>query len=82
LFSFECVRLIRSTFLKQMKIIHGRGFRAEEKRRIIPFIYQQILTVVRCICRAMENLRINFEKAQNEVCLNYKQIHNHPFFMT
>jgi len=65
------VSLIRSTFLKQMKLIHGRGFKLEEKRRIIPFIYQQIITVVRCICRAMQNLRINFEKARNEVRLNY-----------
>jgi hypothetical protein len=54
-----------------MKLIHGRGFKPEEKRRIIPFIYQQIITVVRCIYRAMQNLRINFEKARNEVQLNY-----------
>jgi len=50
-----------------MKLIHGSGFKIEDKRRIIPFIFQQIITVVRCICRAMENLQINFEKAQNEV---------------
>jgi hypothetical protein len=50
-----------------MKLIHGRGFKMEEKHRIIPFIYRQIITIVRCICRAMNNLRINFEKARNEV---------------
>lgn len=50
-----------------MKLIHGRGFKPEEKRRIVPFIYQQIINVIRCICRAMENLRINYEKTQNEV---------------
>ncbi|CAF0987549.1 unnamed protein product [Adineta steineri] len=56
----------KSTFLKQMKLIHGQGFKEEEKHRIIPFIYKQIIIVVRCICRAMENLRINFENTKNE----------------
>ena len=50
-----------------MKLIHGRGFKLDEKRRLIPFIYEQIIHVVRCICRAMQNLRIRFEKARNEV---------------
>ena len=50
-----------------MKLIHGRGFKTDEKRRLIPFIYQQIITVVRSVCRAMESLRISFEKVGNEV---------------
>ena len=50
-----------------MKLIHGQGFRADEKRRLVPFIYQQIVSVARCICRAMENLRIDFEKTRTEV---------------
>jgi hypothetical protein len=58
---------LRSTFLKQMKLIHGRGFKTDEKRRLVPFIYRQILSVVRCICRAMRILRINFQEDQNEV---------------
>ncbi len=63
-----------------MKLIHGRGFRAEEKHRIIPFIYQQIISVVRCICRAMENLRIKFENTQNEVEFTFKQLNKHFFW--
>jgi hypothetical protein len=50
-----------------MKLIHGRGFGTDEKRRLVPFIYRQILSVVRCICRAMRILCINFEKDRNEV---------------
>ena len=50
-----------------MKLIHGRGFKTDEKRRLVPFIYRQILNVVRCICRAMRTLRINFQEDQNEV---------------
>jgi hypothetical protein len=50
-----------------MKLIHGEGFKMDEKRRFVPFIYQQIITVVRRICRAMENLRISFQNTGNEV---------------
>ena len=49
-----------------MKLIHGRGFRVEEKRRLVQFIYRQILSVVRIICRAMGSLCISFENKQNE----------------
>ncbi|CAF4312198.1 unnamed protein product, partial [Adineta steineri] len=56
----------KSTFLKQMKLIHGRGFRIDEKRRLVPFIYRQILSVVRCICRQMNILCIRFHDDQNE----------------
>ncbi|CAF2332385.1 unnamed protein product [Rotaria sp. Silwood2] len=56
----------KSTFLKQMKLIHGQGFKTDEKRRLIPFIYRQILNVVRCICRAMHILQIKFENERNE----------------
>ena len=50
-----------------MKMIHGRGFHIDEKRRLIPFIYRQIITLVRSICRAMRMLCIDFEKPTNEV---------------
>ncbi len=50
-----------------MKLIHGRGFKADEKRRLVPFIYRQVVSVVRCICRAMGALCINFEIDGNEV---------------
>jgi hypothetical protein len=57
----------RSTFLKQMKFMHNRGFKIEEKRRLISFIYRQIFSIVQSIYKAMETLDIPFEKSQNEV---------------
>jgi hypothetical protein len=66
-FCFFSSSSFRSTFLKQMKLIHGRGFKVDEKRRLVPFIHRQILSVVRCICRAMRILSINFQEDQNEV---------------
>ena len=61
--------MYRSTFLKQMKLIHGRGFQAEEKRRTVPLIYQQILGIIRTLCTSMERLSINFDQQRNEVSL-------------
>ena len=72
--------LIRSTFLKQMKLIHGQGFRPDEKRRLVPFIYRQILSVVRCICRAMRMLCIDFEKDQSEVLFQLEIPSINPIF--
>jgi len=57
----------RSTFLKQMKFQHGRGFSIEEKYRLIPFINQQIIGIIRCICQAMKTLDIPFANPRNEV---------------
>lgn len=50
-----------------MKLIHGLGFQPDEKRRLVPFIYRQIITVIRIICRAMRILHIRFQEDQNEV---------------
>jgi hypothetical protein len=50
-----------------MKLIHGLGFKPDEKRRLVPFIYRQILTIIRCICRAMRILHIQFHENKNEV---------------
>ena len=61
-----------------MKLIHGRGFKPDEKRRLVPFIYRQILNVVRCIFRAMRNLHINFKENQNEVRQSFQSIVRMP----
>jgi hypothetical protein len=50
-----------------MKFQHGRGFSIEEKRRLIPFINQQIIGIIRCICQAMKTLDIPFENPRNKV---------------
>ena len=66
----------RSTFLKQMKFLHDRNFTIEEKRRLIPFINQEIIDVMRCICQAMQTLCIPFQNPQNEVCYVFKLTRN------
>lgn len=67
IFLIYLISRCRSTFLKQMKYIRDRGFKIEEKRRLIPFINQQIIGVTRCVCQAMQILCIPFQSSQNEV---------------
>jgi len=48
----------KSTFIKQMKIIHGNGFGPEEKRNGMKYIYQNILTSIQNLIRAMRQVII------------------------
>jgi hypothetical protein len=58
----------RSTFLKQMKFMHGQGFKIEEKYRLIPIVYRQIIY--------MQTLFISFGNPQNEVRHAFKLTRN------
>lgn len=55
----------KSTFIKQMKIIHGNGFGTEEKKNGLKYIYQNILTSIQNLIRAMRQLEIEYEKGAN-----------------
>ena len=51
----------KSTFIKQMKIIHGAGFPDEEKRTYIKLVYQNIFMAMQSMIRAMDLLKIQYE---------------------
>ena len=57
----------KSTFIKQMRIIHGGGFTAEDKKNYIKLVYQNIYTSMQTMIRAMETLNISFADPQNKV---------------
>ena len=57
----------KSTFIKQMRIIHGQGYSDEDKRGYIPLVYQNILSAMHSLTRAMENLRIPYKDPANPV---------------
>ncbi|KAG7489222.1 guanine nucleotide-binding protein subunit alpha-14-like [Solea senegalensis] len=56
----------KSTFIKQMRIIHGGGYSAEDKRSYIKLVYQNIYTSMQAMIRAMEPLDISFSDPQNK----------------
>ncbi|XP_043577246.1 guanine nucleotide-binding protein G(q) subunit alpha [Chiloscyllium plagiosum] len=56
----------KSTFIKQMRIIHGSGYSDEDKRSYTKLVYQNIFTAMQSMIRAMETLKIQYKYEQNK----------------
>lgn len=57
----------KSTFIKQMRIIHGSGYTDEDKRGFVKLVYQNIFMAMNSMVRAMDMLKINYRNPKNEV---------------
>ncbi|KPP75246.1 guanine nucleotide-binding protein subunit alpha-14-like, partial [Scleropages formosus] len=55
----------KSTFIKQMRIIHGSGYTEEDKMGFAKLVYQNIFTSMQVMIRAMETLNIQFANSEN-----------------
>ncbi|KAL4630132.1 guanine nucleotide-binding protein subunit alpha-14-like [Arapaima gigas] len=55
----------KSTFIKQMRIIHGSGYTDEDKKEFAKLVYQNIFTSMQAMIRAMETLNIQLADSQN-----------------
>ncbi|XP_014612944.1 PREDICTED: guanine nucleotide-binding protein G(q) subunit alpha isoform X2 [Polistes canadensis] len=55
----------KSTFIKQMRIIHGSGYSDEDKRGFIKLVYQNIFMAMQSMIRAMELLKIEYGESSN-----------------
>ncbi|KAJ0013001.1 hypothetical protein NQD34_017335 [Periophthalmus magnuspinnatus] len=56
----------KSTFIKQMRIIHGRGYSEEDRRDFTRLVYQNIFTAIQTIIQAMNILRIPYMFEDNK----------------
>ncbi|KAF7666470.1 hypothetical protein LDENG_00106620 [Lucifuga dentata] len=56
----------KSTFIKQMRIIHGRGYSEEEKRTFARLVYQNIFTAMQAMIQAMNILQIPYQYQHNK----------------
>nr|XP_028604136.1 guanine nucleotide-binding protein G(q) subunit alpha-like [Podarcis muralis] len=56
----------KSTFIKQMRIIHGSGYSDEDKRGFTKLVYQNIFTAMQSMIRAMDTLRIPYSYEHNK----------------
>lgn len=56
----------KSTFIKQMRIIHGSGYSDEDKRSFIKLVYQNIFMAMNSMIRAMDTLKIPYRDPANE----------------
>ena len=58
----------KSTFIKQMRIIHGTGYSDEDKKGFIKLVYQNIFMAIQSMIKAMDFLKIEYENKKNLVC--------------
>ena len=63
----------KSTFIKQMRIIHGSGYSDEDKRGFIKLVFQNIFMAMQSMIRAMEMLQISYENAVEGVRLEVRK---------
>lgn len=57
----------KSTFIKQMRIIHGGGYTDEDKRSYAKLVFQNIYLSMQTMIRAMETLCLSFSDSSNKV---------------
>ncbi|XP_017865765.1 PREDICTED: G protein alpha q subunit isoform X3 [Drosophila arizonae] len=50
----------KSTFIKQMRIIHGSGYSDEDKRGYIKLVFQNIFMAMQSMIKAMDMLKISY----------------------
>ncbi|XP_007903114.1 guanine nucleotide-binding protein subunit alpha-14 [Callorhinchus milii] len=55
----------KSTFIKQMRIIHGDGYSDEDRKCFTKLVYQNIFTAMQAMIKAMDTLRIQYKNGQN-----------------
>uniref|UniRef100_A0A8C7T8R2 Guanine nucleotide-binding protein subunit alpha n=1 Tax=Oncorhynchus mykiss TaxID=8022 RepID=A0A8C7T8R2_ONCMY len=56
----------KSTFIKQMRIIHGTGYSEDDKRGFTKLVYQNIFTAMQSMIHAMETLQIPYKCEDNQ----------------
>ena len=57
----------KTTFIRQMRIIHGRGFSEDERKAFSKCIFQNIFTAIKAMTGAMSTLKIPYANPENEV---------------
>lgn len=71
----------KSTFIKQMRIIHGAGYSDEDKRGFIKLVFQNIFMAMQSMIRAMELLQISYGDAANIVSIVYTVLRTITFIV-
>jgi len=64
----------KSTFIKQMRIIHGTGYSDDDRRSFIKLVYQNIFMAMNSMIRAMDTLHIAYRNPANEVYILQPEI--------
>lgn len=70
----------KSTFIKQLRIIHGTGYSDKEKQGFIKLVYQNIFMAMQSMIEAMEKLKISYENQDNIVSL-FKSFYYFDYYL-
>ena len=57
----------KSTFIKQMRIIHGSGYTEAERRGFARLVFQNMVTAIQALISAMGMLHIDYTDNNNIV---------------
>lgn len=57
----------KSTFIKQMRIIHGSGYSDEDKKGFCKLIFQNVFMSIQSMIKGMEQLGIPYTDSSNIV---------------
>ncbi|KAK7889742.1 hypothetical protein WMY93_025302 [Mugilogobius chulae] len=63
----------KTTFIRQMRIIHGKGFSEEDRKTFAKCIFQNIFTAVKAMTAAMSTLKIPYSNPENEIYAKWMQ---------
>ncbi|XP_026054005.1 guanine nucleotide-binding protein subunit alpha-11 isoform X2 [Carassius auratus] len=63
----------KTTFMKQMKIIHGSGYSEDDRRNYTKLVFQNIFQSMCAMTDAMKTLRIPYSNPQNEMYAQWFQ---------
>ncbi|CAJ1070150.1 guanine nucleotide-binding protein subunit alpha-14-like [Xyrichtys novacula] len=55
----------KSTFIKQMRIIHGRGYNEADRKGFTRLVFQNIVTAIQALIHAMKTLQISYNDDRN-----------------
>ena len=61
----------KSTFIKQMRIIHGQGYSEDDKKTYAKLVFQNVFQGIQALCNAMVNLKLKYAKPESEVSCNF-----------
>ncbi|KAJ8357417.1 hypothetical protein SKAU_G00202110 [Synaphobranchus kaupii] len=63
----------KSTFIKQMRIIHGEGYSEENRRAFAKLVFQNIFTAIKALTNAMSTLNIPYSSPTNQLYAQWIQ---------
>lgn len=64
----------KSTFIKQMRIIHGSGYSDDDKKGYIKLVFQNIFMAMQSMIKAMDMLKIEYGSGETRVSIESKII--------